>query len=93
MLQAYSHSTLCQLSLYSIGLLYRSLPSTPEAYSHTTLQYVDAGGKLPIQRQPFLVQYKHQANPLLSMNNYTPLVISRNDKNKQLTLLSQLKLA
>jgi hypothetical protein len=27
------------------------------------------------------------------MNNYTPLVISRNDKNKQLTLLSQLKLA
>jgi hypothetical protein len=27
------------------------------------------------------------------MNNYTPLVISRNDKNKQLTLLSQRKLA
>ncbi len=25
------------------------------------------------------MQYKHQANPLLSMNNYTPLVISRND--------------
>jgi hypothetical protein len=25
-------------------------------------------------------------------NNYTPLVISRNDKNKQLTLLSQRKL-
>jgi hypothetical protein len=29
----------------------------------------------------------------LSMNNYTPLVISSNDKNKQLTLLSQRKLA
>jgi hypothetical protein len=35
---------------------------------------------------PKKVKYKHQANPLLSMNNYTPLVISRNDKNKQLTL-------
>ena len=33
-----------------------------------------------------LVKYKHQANPLLSMNNYTSLVISRNDKTKQLTL-------
>jgi hypothetical protein len=40
-----------------------------------------------------LVQYKHQANPLLSMNNYTPLVISRNYKNKQLTLLGQRKLS
>jgi hypothetical protein len=36
---------------------------------------------------------KHLANQLLSMNNYTPLVISKNDKNKQLTLLSQRKLA
>jgi hypothetical protein len=33
------------------------------------------------------------ANPLLSMHNYAPLVISRNEKNKQLTLLSQSKLA
>jgi hypothetical protein len=32
------------------------------------------------------VQYKQQANPLLSIHNYTPLVISRNDKNEQLTL-------
>jgi hypothetical protein len=40
-----------------------------------------------------LVQYKQQANQLLPMKNYTPLVISRNDKNKQLTLLSQSKLA
>jgi len=44
--------------------------------------------KRPIQRQPVLVQYLQEANPLLSMNNYTPLVISRNDKNKQLTLLA-----
>ncbi len=39
------------------------------------------------------MQYKQQANPLLSMNNYTPLMISENDKNKQLTLLSHRKLA
>jgi hypothetical protein len=37
-------------------------------------------------RQPLLVQYKQQASPLLSMHNYTPLVISGNGKNKQLTL-------
>jgi hypothetical protein len=55
--------------------------------------YANAGGKQPIERQPFLVQYKRHANSLFSMNNYTPLVISRNDKNKQLTLLSQCKLA
>jgi hypothetical protein len=48
--------------------------------------------KTPIQRQQLLVQYKQQANPLLSVHNYTPLVISRKDKNKQLTLLSQCKL-
>ncbi len=40
-----------------------------------------------------LVQYKQQANPLLSMHNYTSFMISGNDKNKQLTLLSQSKLA
>jgi hypothetical protein len=44
-------------------------------------------------RQPFLVQYQQKHNPLLSMNNYTLRVISRNDKNKQPTLLSQRKLA
>jgi hypothetical protein len=38
-----------------------------------------------------LVQYKQQANLLLSIHNFTPLKISRNDKNKQLTLLSQRK--
>jgi hypothetical protein len=38
------------------------------------------------------VQYKQQANPLSSMNIYTRLVISGNEKNKQLTLLSQRKL-
>jgi hypothetical protein len=44
-------------------------------------------------RQALLVQYKHQANPLLSMNTYTPLVICRNYTNKQLKLLSQHQLA
>jgi hypothetical protein len=53
--------------------------------------YVNAGGKQPIQRQLLLVQYKQQANPLLPIHNYTSLVISRNDKNKQQTLLSQRK--
>jgi hypothetical protein len=52
-----------------------------------------AGGKRPIQRQPLLVQYKQQANPLLAMHNYNPILINWNDKNKQLTLLSQRKLA
>jgi hypothetical protein len=47
----------------------------------------------PIQRQQLLVQYKQQTNPLLSvhlLSTLTPLEISRKDKNKQLTLLSQL---
>jgi hypothetical protein len=51
------------------------------------------GFKRPILRQPLKLQYKQQANPLLSINNYTPLVISWNNENKQLTLLSQHKLA
>jgi hypothetical protein len=55
--------------------------------------YANAGGKQRMQGQLLLVQFKQQANPVLSMNNCTPLVISRNDKNKQLTLLSQRKLA
>jgi hypothetical protein len=41
----------------------------------------------------YLVQYKQQAYPLLSTHNYTRLVISGNKNNKQLTLLSQRKLA
>jgi hypothetical protein len=49
--------------------------------------YANAGGKQPTQRHLVLVQYKHQANPLLSMN--IPIMIIRNDKNKQLTLLSR----
>jgi hypothetical protein len=31
----------------------------------------NAGGKQPIQRQPFLVQYKIHGNPLLSVNLYS----------------------
>jgi hypothetical protein len=46
-----------------------------------------------MQRQPLLVQYKQQANPLLLMHNYTPLLISRNFKNKQITFLKLRKLA
>ncbi len=37
-------------------------------------------------------QPSQQANPLFSKHNYTPLVISGNYKNNQLTLLSQRKL-
>ncbi len=50
-------------------------------------------GKRQIQRQPFLMQYKEQAISFLLMNNYTPLEITGNYKNKQLTLLSQRKFA
>jgi hypothetical protein len=32
------------------------------------------------KHQPLLVQYKQQANQLLSMHNYTPFVISGNVK-------------
>ncbi len=46
-----------------------------------------------MQQQPLLVQYKQQASSFLSLNNYTQLVISGNYKNKQITLLSQGKLA
>ncbi len=42
--------------------------------------YANAERKQPIQRQLLLVQYRQQANPLVSIHNYTPLVISRNDK-------------
>ncbi len=43
-----------------------------------TVQIVNAGGKWQTVRQPLLVQYKQQANPLLSLKNNTPLVISGN---------------
>jgi hypothetical protein len=55
--------------------------------------YANAVGQQQIQHQLLLVQYKQQANPILSMKKYTPLVISRNDKYKQLTFISQRKLA
>jgi hypothetical protein len=47
------------------------------------------------QRQPLLVQSAIQASSQSSFisDNYTPLVTSRNDKNKQLTILSQNKMA
>jgi hypothetical protein len=40
-----------------------------------------------------LSEIQAEANPLLLHNYYSPLVISGKDKNKQLTLLSQCKLA
>ncbi len=43
-----------------------------------------------MQRRLLLVQYKQQANPLLSMNKYT-LVISRNVKNKQLNIIKPMQ--
>jgi hypothetical protein len=42
--------------------------------------YAKDRGKRPIQRQPLLVQYKQQANPILLMHNYTPLLNSGNEK-------------
>ncbi len=41
--------------------------------------YANAGGTQPIQHQLLLVQNKQQANPLLTIHNYTPLVISSKD--------------
>jgi hypothetical protein len=49
--------------------------------------YANAGGKQPIQRKLLLVQYKQQANLLFLIHNYSPLVINKNDKNKQLTII------
>jgi len=40
-----------------------------------------------------IILIARQAKPLLSMHNYNPHVISGNDKNKQLKLSSQRKLA
>jgi hypothetical protein len=40
-------------------------------HSNDFIFYPNAGRNQLIQRQPLLVQDKQQANPLLSMNNYT----------------------
>jgi hypothetical protein len=53
--------------------------------------YAIAAEKWPTQRQPLLVQYMQQAYLLFIKLLYTPLVISGNDKNKQLTLLKNVK--
>ncbi len=45
------------------------------------------GGQQQIQSQLLLVQHKKQVIPFLSMYKYSPLVIRRNDKNKQLTII------
>jgi hypothetical protein len=52
-----------------------------------------AGGLVNFVRQrQRKMTMQQQANSLLSMHNYTLHVISGNDNNKQLTLLSQFKL-
>ncbi len=53
--------------------------------------YANSGGKQPIQRQPLLVHYKQQANPLLPTQNYTSLVVTGNDKAKSISLDSPFK--
>jgi hypothetical protein len=88
---------LVQVSLLLIGQqglghLFKYRPLLPNGWRIVQI-YANVIGKRLIQRQPLVVQYKQQANLLLLMHNYTPLVISRNDKNMQLTLLSQRKLA
>jgi hypothetical protein len=88
---------LVQVSLFLIGqqglkYFFRYRPLLPIGWR--TVQILrQCRRKQPIQRKLLLLQYKQQANPFLSMNNYNPLLISWNDKNKQLTLLSQRKLA
>jgi hypothetical protein len=76
-----------------MGHFFRYRPLFPIGWRIVQILRQNAGGKQPIQRQLLLVQYKQQTKPLLSMQNYTPLVFSGNDKNKQLTLLRQRKLA
>jgi hypothetical protein len=47
--------------------------------------YANAGGKLQIQSQSLSVHKKQQAYPLILMYNCTQVLISGNDKKKQLT--------
>jgi hypothetical protein len=70
---------ICQQGLVDF-FRYRPLIVVPIVWRIFFRFYANAGGKRPIQRPPLLVQDKDQADPLSSVNNYTPLVISRNDK-------------
>ncbi len=49
--------------------------------------YASAEGNHPMQRQLLLVQYKQQANQLLTFITIAPLLINRNEKNKQLKII------
>jgi hypothetical protein len=85
--------SLLLFSKQGLGHFFRYRPFFPLAGLEDCANFtLYAGGKQPMQRQILLMQYKQQANPLLSIDNYTPLVIRRSDENKQLTLLSQRKL-
>jgi hypothetical protein len=55
--------------------------------------YANAEENRPITEPSTLSAIQSSSKCTLSMNNFTPLVISRNDKNNQLALLSQRKLA
>jgi hypothetical protein len=83
---------LVQVSLLNIGLISSGVGLLPTGWRLRKF-YGNAGGKQPMQRQLLSVQCKQHANLILSMNNCTSLVISRNDKNKQLALLSRHELA
>ncbi len=59
--------SLVQVSLLLIGLgfrhFFRYRPLLHIGWRMICKFYANAGGKLQIQRQPLLVQYKQQANP------------------------------
>ncbi len=75
-----------QVSLLLIGL--RGLGTFLQASALASFGLEDCANFTPtpgendqLSRQLLLVQFKQQANPLLSMHNYTPFVISGNDEN------------
>jgi hypothetical protein len=91
---------LLEASLTQVSLLLNGQQDLVDFFRYQPLLPIGSGivqilrqcrGKLQIQRQLLLVQYKQQANPLISMDKYTPLVISRNDKNNQLILIKPTK--
>jgi hypothetical protein len=79
-------ASLLLIGQQSLGDFFRYRPLLPIDRRFCKF-YANAVGNEPVQRQLPLVQCKQQANPLLLTHNYTPLVISRNDKNKQLTII------
>jgi hypothetical protein len=85
--------SLLLISQQGLGHFFRYRPLLPFGWRIVQILRHRRRKTTNIAPTALLVHYKQQANPLLSMSNYTPLGISSNDKNKQLTLLSQRKLA